>query len=185
MLLTPFTPSPQVRSKGTLPQTLISVCHFGSLKFWVPAAGPQCRFRLTTSPTGIDKRPELAICFKLGTKTEPVMSRAESAVWSFPRGRLTCPDAPSSVAWRDQAGAAYVWFPFNYWDRIWPSLPGSSPAGRCPMSTAAPSTALATIQPAFTDPERLALAGYLAGYGGLTREAYVLDLSQFTSPPNG
>ena len=53
------------------------------------------------------------------------------------------------------------------------------------MSTAAPSTALATIQPAFTDPERLALAGYLAGYRGLTREAYVLDLRQFTSPPSG
>ena len=32
----------------------------------------------------------------------------------------------------------------------------------------------------FTDPERLALAGYLAGYSGLTREAYTLDLRQFT-----
>ena len=40
------------------------------------------------------------------------------------------------------------------------------------MTTANPSTALATIQPAFTDPERLALAGFLAGYRGLTREAY-------------
>ena len=49
------------------------------------------------------------------------------------------------------------------------------------MTTAAPSTALATIQPAFTDPERLALAGFLAGYRGLTREAYSLDLRQFTS----
>jgi site-specific recombinase XerD len=49
------------------------------------------------------------------------------------------------------------------------------------MTTAAPSTALATIQPAFTDPERLALAGYLAGYRGLTREAYALDLRQFAS----
>ncbi len=29
-------------------------------------------------------------------------------------------------------------------------------------------------------PERLALAGYLAGYRGLTREAYALDLRQFT-----
>ena len=48
------------------------------------------------------------------------------------------------------------------------------------MTTAAPSTALATIQPAFTDAERLALAGYLAGYRGLTREAYALDLRQFT-----
>jgi hypothetical protein len=40
--------------------------------------------------------------------------------------------------------------------------------------TTAPSTALVTIQPAFTDPERLALAGFLAGYRGLTRDAYAL-----------
>ena len=44
------------------------------------------------------------------------------------------------------------------------------------MTAAAQSTALATIQPAFTDAERLALAGFLAGYRGLTREAYTLDL---------
>jgi integrase/recombinase XerD len=49
------------------------------------------------------------------------------------------------------------------------------------MTTAVPSTALATIQPAFTDPERLALAGFLAGYRGVTREAYALDLRQFTT----
>jgi hypothetical protein len=49
------------------------------------------------------------------------------------------------------------------------------------MTTTAPSTALATIQPAFTDAERLALAGYLAGYRGLTRDAYALDLRQFTT----
>src|SRR5271155_5337724 len=48
------------------------------------------------------------------------------------------------------------------------------------MTTAAPSTALATVQPVSTDAERLALAGYLAGYRGLTREAYTLDLRQFT-----
>ena len=49
------------------------------------------------------------------------------------------------------------------------------------MTTRTPSTALATIQPAFTDAERLALAGFLAGYRGLTREAYALDLRQFTT----
>ena len=49
------------------------------------------------------------------------------------------------------------------------------------MTTAAPSAALVMIQPAFTDAERLALAGFLAGYRGLTREAYALDLRQFTS----
>ena len=49
------------------------------------------------------------------------------------------------------------------------------------MTTAAPSAALATIQPVFTDAERVALAGFLAGYRGLTREAYALDLRQFAS----
>jgi hypothetical protein len=49
------------------------------------------------------------------------------------------------------------------------------------MITAVPSTALATIQPAFTEAERLALAGYLAGYRVLAREAYALDLRQFTT----
>ena len=48
------------------------------------------------------------------------------------------------------------------------------------MTATTPSTALATIQPTFTDAERLALAGFLAGYRGLTREAYTLDLRQFT-----
>ena len=49
------------------------------------------------------------------------------------------------------------------------------------MTTAVPSAALATIQPVFTDAERIALAGFLAGYRGLTREAYALDLRQFTT----
>src|SRR5262249_56054927 len=49
------------------------------------------------------------------------------------------------------------------------------------MTIAVPTTALATIQPAFTDAERLAVAGFLAGYRGLTREAYALDLRQFTA----
>ena len=49
------------------------------------------------------------------------------------------------------------------------------------MTATTTSTALATIQPAFTGAERLALAGFLAGYRGLTREAYTLDLRQFTN----
>jgi hypothetical protein len=48
------------------------------------------------------------------------------------------------------------------------------------MAAATGSTSLVPIQPVFTDAERLALAGYLAGYRGLTREAYTLDLRQFT-----
>ena len=43
--------------------------------------------------------------------------------------------------------------------------------------TATSTTALVPLRPAFSDAERLALAGYR----GLTREAYALDLRQFTS----
>ena len=49
------------------------------------------------------------------------------------------------------------------------------------MAAATTSTSLVLAQPVFTDAERLALAGFLAGYRGLTREAYALDLGQFTS----
>jgi hypothetical protein len=45
----------------------------------------------------------------------------------------------------------------------------------------ATTTALVPLQPAFSGAGRLALAGFLAGYRGLTREAYALDLRQFTT----
>ena len=48
------------------------------------------------------------------------------------------------------------------------------------MAATTASTSLVPVQPVFTDAERLALAGFLAGYRGLTREAYTLDLRQFT-----
>src|SRR5258708_22497442 len=40
--------------------------------------------------------------------------------------------------------------------------------------TTTPSAAVAIVQPAFTESERFALAGFLAGYRGLTRQAYTL-----------
>jgi integrase/recombinase XerD len=43
------------------------------------------------------------------------------------------------------------------------------------------STAVAVAEPVFANAERLALAGFLAGYTGLTREAYALDLRQYAS----
>jgi Phage integrase, N-terminal SAM-like domain len=48
-------------------------------------------------------------------------------------------------------------------------------------TTSSPSTVIAVAEPMFTNAERLALAGFLAGYTGLTREAYALDLRQFTA----
>jgi integrase/recombinase XerD len=49
------------------------------------------------------------------------------------------------------------------------------------MATTTSSPALVPIAPVFTSTERLALAGFLAGYSGLTRQAYELDLRQFVS----
>jgi integrase/recombinase XerD len=48
-------------------------------------------------------------------------------------------------------------------------------------TTSSASTAIAVAEPVFTSHERLALAGFLAGYTGLTREAYALDLRQYAS----
>jgi len=43
----------------------------------------------------------------------------------------------------------------------------------------ATSTTVVPFDHMFADPERLALAGFLAGYSGQTRDAYALDLRQF------
>src|SRR5215471_18169772 len=48
-------------------------------------------------------------------------------------------------------------------------------------TTTSPSATIAVPQPVFTHQEQLALAGFLAGYTGLTREAYALDLRQYAS----
>jgi integrase/recombinase XerD len=42
-----------------------------------------------------------------------------------------------------------------------------------------PSTVIAVAESVFANAERWALAGFLAGYTGLTREAYALDLRQY------
>src|SRR5262249_3372257 len=126
----------------------------------------------------------------LGTRNWLICARRSSEPSAQPGARIrrsvhfysdrSSLQAPSTVTWRDRPPRPTFGFRSIAGTRSWPSLPGLSPAGRCPMTTAAPSTALATIQPAFTDAERLALAGFLAGYRGLTREAYALDLRQFT-----
>ena len=44
-----------------------------------------------------------------------------------------------------------------------------------PMTTN-PSTAIVVYDPDLVDSEHVALAGFLGGYRGLTRDAYALDL---------
>ena len=48
-------------------------------------------------------------------------------------------------------------------------------------TTSPASTAIVAAEPVFIRQERLALAGFLAGYTGLTRDAYTLDLCQYAS----
>jgi integrase len=50
------------------------------------------------------------------------------------------------------------------------------------MTTTIPSTDIVvSVEPLFTEAERIALGGFLAGYSGLTRDAYALDLRMFTA----
>jgi integrase/recombinase XerD len=49
------------------------------------------------------------------------------------------------------------------------------------MATTLTSAALVPVTPVFSNTERLALAGFLAAYSGLTRQAYELDLRQYTA----
>jgi len=49
------------------------------------------------------------------------------------------------------------------------------------MTATTISAALVPADPVFSESERLALAGFLAGYSALTREAYALDLRQFAA----
>ena len=49
------------------------------------------------------------------------------------------------------------------------------------MTTTTQHTEIIVSEPMFSDGERTALAGFLAGYSGLTREAYALDLRQFVT----
>jgi integrase/recombinase XerD len=47
------------------------------------------------------------------------------------------------------------------------------------MSTS--TTAVERCQPALSEVEQTTLLGFLAGYRGFTRDAYTLDLRQFTT----
>jgi integrase/recombinase XerD len=49
------------------------------------------------------------------------------------------------------------------------------------MTTMPSTDVVMPVQPLFTPDEQVALAGFLAGYSGLTRDAYALDLRMFTA----
>lgn len=49
------------------------------------------------------------------------------------------------------------------------------------MDSPTTTTTIERVDPLFSPSEQLALAGFLAGYSGLTRDAYALDLRQFVT----
>lgn len=49
------------------------------------------------------------------------------------------------------------------------------------MTTVPSTDIVVSIGPPFTTDERIGLAGFLAGYSGLTRDAYALDLRMYTA----
>ena len=69
----------------------------------------------------------------------------------------------------------------NCWGRDWPSFPRFQPGREVPDDHCRPICCARHDPACLTDAERVALAGFLAGYRGLTREAYALDLRQFAS----
>jgi hypothetical protein len=71
------------------------------------------------------------------------------------------------VTLRDHLGRLTGEVKHHRWGLGRPRLPASARPGRCPMATRSTSTAVAAIEPVFTEPERLALAGFLAGYTGI------------------
>src|SRR5258707_6672418 len=115
------------------------------------------------------------ICGRSARPQRPSSRQPEPAVGSVPRGfntlkvRFWCCDlAVLTLRWSVAAGAC-----------LWAL---ARTPGRYPMTTSISSSAApAVIESVFSEVEKLALAGFLAGYSGQTRQAYALDLRQFTA----
>jgi hypothetical protein len=68
-----------------------------------------------------------------------------------------------------------------WWPGRAPQPPGLSLTPEVPHGHHVPSAVLVPVTPVFSTAERLALAGFLAGHSGLTRQAYELDLRPYVS----
>jgi hypothetical protein len=69
-------------------------------------------------------------------------------------------------------------FPLNRWDSQLAQPFGSEPGREVPDDHSRPIHCPRHDTARLYDAERFALAGFLAGYRGLTREVYALDLGQ-------
>jgi integrase/recombinase XerD len=94
---------------------------------------------------------------------------------------MEIPADASIVTWCNSDGGSSVWVTCRCWDRSGPQLAGPSRFPEVPHGHQFPSAALVPVIPVFSNAERLALGGFLAGYSGLTRQAYELDLRQYAN----
>jgi len=93
---------------------------------------------------------------------------------------LSVPDVGTDRGVARFPSAAYVAGTIHRWDLRRPSPSRSQLSLEVPDDRHDPVHRPRSVQPAFAESERLALAGFPAGYRGLTREACTLDLRQFT-----
>lgn len=87
------------------------------------------------------------------------------------------PDAPDRHLGSSQASVIAWLIPLLGLARS--GLRVSADSGGATLTTTTTSTSVVTFNAVFVDPKRLALGGFLAGYSGLTRDAYELDLRHY------
>jgi|SRR5215472_2544713 len=108
----------------------------------------------------------------------PIGMRPDSALGSV----VVLGRCARTVAWRERRGRLTVWGLRRLAGAL--AGPASGSQSRPPELPDGPttlSTGLVPAPPGFTRAGRLALAGFLAGYTGLTRQACELDLLPYTS----
>lgn len=106
--------------------------------------------------------------------------RPESALGSGSAAERSLRDA-AVVTWCDGGGRFTVGFSLFAGASAGPASGSQPESPEVPHGHHDPVRRGRPIAPVFTSTERLALAGFLAGYSGLTRQAYELDLRQFVS----
>lgn len=130
--------------------------------------------------TGGPRAPSWPICARRpcdgrsGSRTPSRRSRGCARRTGEPLARDRSPDSRGA----DLPAGTYGGDPHQPGARS-PRLP--SPSTREVAMITSPTTAVVVYDPERADPEKLALAGILGGYRGLTRDAYALDLRQFAS----
>jgi hypothetical protein len=85
------------------------------------------------------------------------------------------------VTWRNGRGRLTVRVLAGCWGLGWPRSGSQLMSPEVPRGHHDSVRRPGPLTPVFTSTERLSLAGFLAGYSGLTRQAYELDLRQYAS----